>query len=70
MQLTETGCLTAQQKQSLLELWNQEYPAQLGYVSMADFEKYLDTLTAAKHWLLIAWGLSLRMYTNVTFLSF
>ncbi|MFN0204221.1 MAG: GNAT family N-acetyltransferase [Bacteroidia bacterium] len=40
----------------LLTLWNQEYPLNLQYQSLADFQKYLQSLENAKHFLWVDEG--------------
>jgi GNAT superfamily N-acetyltransferase len=48
----------------LMRLWNEEFPAQLGYISLEDFERYLNDLIEPMHWLLeergkvLAWALT------------
>src|ERR1700744_2921967 len=49
--ILETSTLTQAQKESVLSLWNQEYPESLHY-ELADFEKYLSALTNGQHYLL------------------
>jgi GNAT superfamily N-acetyltransferase len=50
----------------LMKLWNEEFPAQLGYGQLDDFEQYLSNLIAPKHWLLeehgkvLAWALTFQ----------
>ncbi|MEZ4935917.1 MAG: GNAT family N-acetyltransferase, partial [Saprospiraceae bacterium] len=46
--------LTIYQKAALLELWDNEYPAQLGYSDMAAFDGYLDKLINVEHFLVEA----------------
>ena len=49
-----------------MKLWNQEFPAQLGYGQLEDFEQYLSNLIEPKHWLLeehgkvLAWALTFQ----------
>lgn len=47
-----TQQLRSDQQQELWKLWNQEYPVHLNYLDFADFEKYLNTLTDARHHLI------------------
>lgn len=37
------------QKEKVYELWNNEYPLNLAYNSIIEFEKYLDNLTHQSH---------------------
>jgi GNAT superfamily N-acetyltransferase len=41
--------LTSTHKPQLLELWNNEYPVELGYKSLSDFENYLNNLESPSH---------------------
>jgi GNAT superfamily N-acetyltransferase len=52
MQIIETTSLAAEQKEFICRLWNQEYPANLSFNTMADFDNYLNNLTATTHYLL------------------
>lgn len=45
-------CLTEQQKQTLLDIWNAEYPQQLCMPGMAEFNAYLSTLINPRYLLL------------------
>ena len=45
--------LTEQTQQELLRLWNQEYPVNLIYKSLSDFQNYLQNLENVKHILLL-----------------
>jgi len=51
--IKETTYLCVKQKEAILDLWNSEYPAQLKYNSLAEFENYLDGLSDKRHLLLI-----------------
>jgi GNAT superfamily N-acetyltransferase len=53
MTLIETNELTTLQKEALWSIWNHEYPAQLNYRSLSDFDNYLNNLTEKKHYLLV-----------------
>lgn len=63
MELRKLKKLTYNQKSSLMLLWNKEYPSQLAYKSMEEFELYLESLTEVLHLLiydaniLIGWAL-------------
>jgi hypothetical protein len=65
MRIIETNTLDDAQKQAVIELWNEEYPAQLKYEHMEDFDRYLDALSDKTHLLgiddtgrVIGWALS------------
>lgn len=45
--------LSDNQKDKILELWNNEYPEKLGYNSVIDFDNYLNKLTKQIHYLLL-----------------
>ena len=53
MNIVQTSILTLEQKQSLFELWNSEYPERICYKDLQEFEKYLADLSNLKHYLLI-----------------
>lgn len=44
--------LSISEKQSLMDLWNKEYPSSISYNSLVDLEKYLETLANPSHYLL------------------
>ena len=44
MNIQRTKILTSSQKQDLFELWNKEYPRDLKYENIKDFEDYLKPL--------------------------
>lgn len=50
----------------LMRLWNEEFPVQLGYSQLSDFERYLEDLKEPKHWLIeegkkvLAWALTFQ----------
>lgn len=52
MKIIQTSILSFEQKQSLFELWNSEYPEKLVYNELSEFEDYLDGLSKLKHFLL------------------
>ncbi|MEZ4931315.1 MAG: hypothetical protein R2788_04180 [Saprospiraceae bacterium] len=54
MKISRYKTLTTYQKAALLELWNNEYPAQLGYSDMAAFDTYLNILINVEHFLVEA----------------
>jgi hypothetical protein len=53
MKIIQTTSLTLDQKQSLFELWNSEYPEKIGYNELSEFENYLDGLSNKEHYLLV-----------------
>ena len=53
MKIIETQVLSLEQKDSLMQLWNNEYPAKLSLKTIKDFELYLNGLSETKHYLLL-----------------
>jgi hypothetical protein len=53
MKIIQTKKLTLDQKLSLFELWNSEYPERVGYAALSEFENYLDGLSSIMHYLLV-----------------
>lgn len=53
MKIIEKEVLSLQDKEVLLQLWNSEYPKQLNYQTMDEFDLYLDALSEKNHYLLI-----------------
>ena len=53
MKIIETQVLSLEQKNSLMQLWNNEYPAKLNLKTIEDFELYLNGLSETKHYLLL-----------------
>lgn len=53
MQVVETKILTQRQKEDILKLWNREYPVDLVYADMSEFEAYLQKLEEAHHYLVV-----------------
>jgi len=49
LKFIETQLLSDEEKQEILALWNNEYPANLAHNSMEDFEKYLKELVQVNH---------------------
>ena len=43
--------LSTQEKESIFQLWNEEYPAKIGYQSISEFDAYLDNLSDVTHYL-------------------
>jgi len=65
MQIITTTYLTDSQKESAYNLWNNEYPQDLQYQHIAEFDGYLNVLSEKKHYLLlneqgiiVAWALT------------
>ena len=65
MRILETTVLDDNQREAVMRLWNEEYPTQLNYVRMADFDNYLDGLSDKQHYLgiddeglIIGWAFS------------
>lgn len=52
MKITTTNHLYTEQKQQILQLWNNEYPEKLAYKSIESFENYLEKLNEVNHFLL------------------
>jgi len=53
MNIIITTTLTTCQKRDIYDLWNNEYPASIGYTAMQDFDTYLANLTDQRHYLLL-----------------
>lgn len=53
MRIIKTEVLSLEQKDSLMQLWNNEYPAKLNLKTIEDFELYLNGLSETKHYLLL-----------------
>ena len=53
MKIIASKYLTELQKKSVYHLWNEEYPQNLCYNTMQEFEEYLMGLSEKKHYLLI-----------------
>jgi GNAT superfamily N-acetyltransferase len=53
MEIVETTEPATSQKESMRELWNEEYPAQLQYATLADFEAYLNGVANKRHYLMM-----------------
>lgn len=53
MKITKTDALSEDRKQSIVRLWNAEYPARLRHADTASFDEYLSKLGAPAHYLLI-----------------
>lgn len=52
MKLWTVTQLRQDQQLQLMQLWNREYPEQLGHKDISTFRSYLDGLTNATHYLL------------------
>jgi GNAT superfamily N-acetyltransferase len=53
MKIIEKDVLTLEQKDSLMQLWNNEYPERLHLNTIEDFDLYLNGLANTKHYLLV-----------------
>jgi len=56
MDFVQKTNLSETEKQAVCKLWNQEYPKQISYVSVSDFDAYLNRLGEAKHFLVYDQG--------------
>ena len=52
MEIVQKEILSLEEKETLHELWNNEYPAKLNLKTIEDFELYLNGLSETKHYLL------------------
>lgn len=52
VKIIQASDLNKKAKQQVLDLWNNEYPANLSYRNLAAFDNYLQNLTKLKHFLL------------------
>jgi len=52
MKIVQKEILSLEEKETLHELWNNEYPAKLNLKTIDDFELYLNWLSETKHYLL------------------
>ena len=50
--IIQTSELNEQAKQQVLDLWNNEYPVNLSYKNLTEFDNYLQNLTKLNHFLL------------------
>jgi hypothetical protein len=53
MKIIEKDILSAEEKEVLRVLWNEEYPARLNCKTIEDFDLYLNGLCNTKHYLLL-----------------
>ncbi|WPU93339.1 N-acetyltransferase [Mucilaginibacter sabulilitoris] len=53
MKIITQTLLTDLQKESVCKLWNEEYPRNLQYKTISEFDGYLNELSEKKHYLLI-----------------
>jgi GNAT superfamily N-acetyltransferase len=51
-EIIETKILDLKSKKEIIELWNNEYPLQLNYKKLEDFENYLKNLNNCIHYLI------------------
>ncbi|WP_420387080.1 N-acetyltransferase [Roseivirga sp.] len=49
MKLIRTNQLSKEQKLQIFEIWNNEYPAKIGYKDISEFEAYLEKLADQHH---------------------
>lgn len=52
--IIQTNALNEQAKQQVLDLWNNEFPVNISYNSLEEFDNYLQKLSKLKHYLLIS----------------
>ncbi|HQU84552.1 MAG TPA: GNAT family N-acetyltransferase [Pyrinomonadaceae bacterium] len=53
MKIFETKELTAAQKKHVVEMWNNEYPANIAYSDVSGFDEYLNGFHTKRHFLAI-----------------
>ncbi|OJJ15999.1 hypothetical protein BKI52_35085 [marine bacterium AO1-C] len=53
MNYVSVSQLTNEQKQAIMQVWNEVYPAQLAHTTLVSFEKYLQPLKREQHILVI-----------------
>ncbi|TDW50239.1 hypothetical protein EV144_102675 [Flavobacterium sp. 270] len=53
MEIIKKEFLSLQDKEALLQLWNNEYPEKLNYQTIDEFDVYLNALTEKQHYFLI-----------------
>ncbi|MEG1590070.1 GNAT family N-acetyltransferase [Chryseobacterium sp.] len=53
MKITNTHQLSQEQKEQILQLWNNEYPEKISYKNIDGFESYLEKLNEVNHFLLM-----------------
>jgi hypothetical protein len=53
MKIVHEEVLSLEQKETLLQLWNNEYPKNLNHETIHDFDLYLNSLSDVKHHFLI-----------------
>ena len=53
MEIIKQSQLSLQHKKTILELWNNEYPKNLEYQTVDEFENYLSNLLNPTHYLLL-----------------
>lgn len=74
MKITNTHQLSQEQKEQILQLWNNEYPEKLAYKNIADFENYLEKLNEVNHFLLLndnekiqGWAITFKRENEIWF---
>ena len=53
MKISESSNLTAEQKETIFKLWNNEYPVGVSYKSISELEDYLSKLKNQSHYFAI-----------------
>lgn len=53
MKIIKKEVLSLQDKETVLRIWNNEYPEKLNYQTVDDFDSYLNALAEKNHYLLI-----------------
>lgn len=53
MTIVQKEILSEEEKQTLFQLWNSEYPEKVCHKELLDFDMYLDGLSNKKHFLLL-----------------
>ncbi|MFL9834332.1 GNAT family N-acetyltransferase [Chryseobacterium terrae] len=73
MKIATTKHLNPEQKQQILQLWNNEYPEKLAYKNLEDFENYLEKLSEVNHFLLLddekiqGWAITFKRENEIWF---
>lgn len=52
--------LSKKDKQQIFELWNNEYPENINYQTLTEFDDYLDKLTDQSHLLMLDYNQSIK----------
>lgn len=66
--------LSDSQKQNILNLWNNEYPEEIAYASIEEFNTYLDNLSDHSHYFIsdgdiadIGWAMTFKRNNELNF---